>query len=320
MSKKTKTVQDSSVSEYAADQSKSNAIAFSFRELATATRNFRQFIGEGGYGPVYKGKLESTGQIVAVKKLNQNGLQGNKEFLVEVLMLSLLRHPNLVNLVGYCDEGDQRILVYEFFPLGSLESRLHDLKPDTQPLDWNTRMKIAAGIANGLNYLHHQANPPVIYRDLKSSNILMDDGFLPKLSDFGLSKFGPHEDKTHVTTRVMGTYGYCAPEYAATGHLTLKSDVFSFGIVLLEIITGLTALDETRVRGKHKLLDWVRPLLSEPKNFLQLADQKLNGQFPKSVFCKTVELVLMCIRDNAPSRPTMTEVVGAMDYLTSKKI
>ncbi|XP_022884638.1 probable serine/threonine-protein kinase PBL7 isoform X1 [Olea europaea var. sylvestris] len=188
-----------------------------------------------------------------------------------------------------------------------------------QPLDWNTRMKIAAGIANGLNYLHHKAKPPVIYRDLKSSNILLDDGFLPKLSDFGLAKFGPHEDKSHVSTRVMGTYGYCAPEYAATGHLTLKSDVYSFGMVLLEIISGLTALDETRVRGKHKLLDWVRPMLIDPKNFLQLADKKLNGQFPKSVFCKTVELVLICVRDNAPSRPTMTEVVGAMDYLTSKK-
>ncbi|KAL2454339.1 Serine/threonine-protein kinase PBS1 [Abeliophyllum distichum] len=320
MSTEPASVQDSSVSGDA-DQPTSTAMTFSFRELATATNNFRQesIIGEGGFGPVYKGKIESTGQIVAVKQLNHNGLQGDKEFYVEVLMLSLLHHPNLVNFVGYCAEGDQRILVYEFLPLGSLGYHLHDLTPDMQPLDWNTRMKIAAGVANGLSYLHHQVDPPVIYRDMKSSNILMDEGFRPQLSDFGLAKFGPNEDKTHVSTMVMGTYGYCAPEYAATGKLTLKSDVFSFGIVLLELMTGRRAYDLTRERGKHTLLNWARPMLNDRKNFVQLADPQLKGQFPKPVFSKVIDVAITCLREDARSRPTMIEVVNALDYLKSRQ-
>jgi serine/threonine-protein kinase PBS1 len=197
---------------------------------------------------------------VAVKQLDRNGLQGNREFLVEVLMLSLLHHPNLVNLIGYCADGDQRLLVYEFMPLGCLEDHLHDLPPDKDALDWNTRMKIAAGAARGLEYLHDKANPPVIYRDFKSSNILLDEGFHPKLSDFGLAKLGPVGDKTHVSTRVMGTYGYCAPEYAMTGQLTLKSDVYSFGVVLLELITGRKAIDNARAAGEHNLVAWVRKM------------------------------------------------------------
>ncbi|PSS01487.1 Serine/threonine-protein kinase [Actinidia chinensis var. chinensis] len=227
------------------------AQTFTFRELANATKNFRPecLLGEGGFGHVYRGQLESTGQAVAVKQLDRNGLQGNREFLVEVLMLSLLHHPNLVNLIGYCADGDQRLLVYEFMPLGSLEDHLHDIPPNKEPLDWNTRMKIAAGAAKGLEYLHDKANPPVIYRDLKSSNILLDEGYHPKLSDFGLAKLGPVGDKTHVSTRVMGTYGYCAPEYAMTGQLTLKSDVYSFGVVFLEIITGRKAIDNNRAAG-----------------------------------------------------------------------
>lgn len=133
-----------------------------------------------------------------------------------------------------------------------------DLPPDKECLDWNTRMKIAAGAARGLEYLHDKANPPVIYRDFKSSNILLDEGFHPKLSDFGLAKLGPVGDKTHVSTRVMGTYGYCAPEYAMTGQLTLKSDVYSFGVVLLELITGRKAIDNSRAAGEHNLVAWVR--------------------------------------------------------------
>nr|CAD1839789.1 unnamed protein product [Ananas comosus var. bracteatus] len=166
---------------------------FTFRELAAATRNFRAdcLLGEGGFGRVYKGRLESISQIVAIKQLDRNGLQGNREFLVEVLMLSLLHHPNLVNLIGYCADGDQRLLVYEYMPLGSLEDHLHDPSPDKKSLDWNTRMRIAAGAAKGLEYLHDEANPPVIYRDLKCSNILLGEGYQPKLSDFGLAKLGP---------------------------------------------------------------------------------------------------------------------------------
>ncbi|XP_062188798.1 serine/threonine-protein kinase PBL27-like isoform X2 [Phragmites australis] len=235
------------------------AQTFTFRELVAATRNFRAdcLLGEGGFGRVYKGYLESVNQVVAIKQLDRNGLQGNREFLVEVLMLSLLHHPNLVSLIGHCADGDQRLLVYEYMPLGSLEDHLHDPSPDKTRLDWNTRMKIAAGAAKGLEYLHDKANPPVIYRDLKCSNILLGVGYHPKLSDFGLAKLGPVGDKTHVSTRVMGTYGYCAPEYAMTGQLTLKSDIYSFGVVLLEIITGRRAIDNTRAAGEQNLVAWI---------------------------------------------------------------
>ncbi|XP_077231011.1 putative serine/threonine-protein kinase PBL21 isoform X4 [Tasmannia lanceolata] len=235
----------------------SAACSFTFRELAIATRNFRaaDLIGEGGFGRVYKGILD-TGQIVAIKQLNRDGLQGNQEFVVEVLMLSLLHHANLVNLIGYCADGDQRLLVYEYMPMGSLENHLFGMQPDREPLGWNTRMKIAVGAARGLEYLHVEANPPVIYRDLKSANILLDNDFNPKLSDFGLAKLAPVGDKTHVSTRVMGTYGYCAPEYAMSGKLTLKSDIYSFGVVLLELISGRKAIDNSKLAGEQNLVTW----------------------------------------------------------------
>ncbi|KAK4283545.1 hypothetical protein QN277_000485 [Acacia crassicarpa] len=297
------------------------AQTFTFRELAAATKNFKPecLLGEGGFGRVYKGCLESTGQVVAVKQLDRNGLQGNREFLVEVLMLSLLHHPNLVNLIGYCADGDQRLLVYEFMPLGSLEDHLHDLPPDKEPLDWNTRMKIAAGAAKGLEYLHDKANPPVIYRDLKSSNILLDEGYHPKLSDFGLAKLGPVGDKTHVSTRVMGTYGYCAPEYAMTGQLTLKSDVYSFGVVFLELITGRKAIDNTRAPGEHNLVAWARPLFKDRRKFPKMADPLLQGRYPMRGLYQALAVAAMCLQEQAATRPLIGDVVTALTYLASQK-
>ncbi|KAI9128626.1 hypothetical protein K1719_000109 [Acacia pycnantha] len=296
------------------------AQTFTFRELAAATKNFKPecLLGEGGFGRVYKGRLESTGQVVAVKQLDRNGLQGNREFLVEVLMLSLLHHPNLVNLIGYCADGDQRLLVYEFMPLGSLEDHLHDLPPDKEPLDWNTRMKIAAGAAKGLEYLHDKANPPVIYRDLKSSNILLDEGYHPKLSDFGLAKLGPVGDKTHVSTRVMGTYGYCAPEYAMTGQLTLKSDVYSFGVVFLELITGRKAIDNTRAPGEHNLVAWARPLFKDRRKFPKMADPLLQGRYPIRGLYQALAVAAMCLQEQAATRPLIGDVVTALTYLASQ--
>eukprot|EP00268_Persea_americana_P037311 TRINITY_DN3695_c1_g1_i2.p1 TRINITY_DN3695_c1_g1~~TRINITY_DN3695_c1_g1_i2.p1 ORF type:complete len:388 (-),score=69.48 TRINITY_DN3695_c1_g1_i2:257-1420(-) len=297
------------------------AQTFTFRELAAATKNFRAdcLLGEGGFGRVYKGRLESTNQIVAIKQLDRNGLQGNREFLVEVLMLSLLHHPNLVNLIGYCADGDQRLLVYEFMPLGSLEDHLHDLPPDKKRLDWNTRMKIAVGAAKGLEYLHDKANPPVIYRDLKCSNILLGEGYHPKLSDFGLAKLGPVGDKTHVSTRVMGTYGYCAPEYAMTGQLTLKSDVYSFGIVLLEIITGRKAIDNSRATGEHNLVAWARPLFKDRRKFPQMADPMLQGQYPTRGLYQALAVAAMCVQEQPTMRPLIADVVTALAYLASQK-
>ncbi|MCO5604755.1 hypothetical protein L7F22_058925 [Adiantum nelumboides] len=296
------------------------AQTFTFKELAAATRNFRAecLIGEGGFGRVYKGRLDSTNQIVAVKQLDRNGLQGNREFLVEVLMLSLLHHPNLVNLIGYCADGEQRLLVYEYMPLGSLEDHLHDLAPDKEPLGWNLRMKIAAGAARGLEYLHDKANPPVIYRDFKSSNILLNLDYDPKLSDFGLAKLGPVGDKTHVSTRVMGTYGYCAPEYAMTGQLTLKSDVYSFGVVLLELITGRKAIDNARVIGEHNLVAWARPLFKDRRKFPYMADPLLQGQYPMRGLYQALAVAAMCLQEQASTRPLIGDVVTALTYLASQ--
>ncbi|CAM8890539.1 unnamed protein product [Rhodiola kirilowii] len=296
------------------------AQTFTFKELAVSTQNFRPecLIGEGGFGRVYKGSLQSTGQVVAVKQLDRNGLQGNREFLVEVLMLSLLHHENLVNLIGYCADGDQRLLVYEYMPLGSLEDHLHDLPPDKEPLDWNTRMKIAAGAAKGLEYLHDRANPPVIYRDLKSSNILLDESFHPKLSDFGLAKLGPVGDKTHVSTRVMGTYGYCAPEYAMTGQLTLKSDVYSFGVVFLELITGRKAIDNARSHGEHNLVCWARPLFKDRRKFPKMADPLLQGRYPVRGLYQALAVAAMCLQEQASTRPLIGDVVTALSYLASQ--
>ncbi|GJP55747.1 hypothetical protein CLOM_g14678 [Closterium sp. NIES-68] len=296
------------------------AQTFTFRELERATGGFskKNFVGEGGFGRVYKGKLESTGQIVAVKQLDRNGMQGNREFLVEVLMLSLLHHSHLVNLIGYCADGDQRLLVYEFMANGALEDHLHDLPEGKEPLEWNMRMHVAAGAAKGLEYLHVKANPPVIYRDFKSSNILLDESWHPKLSDFGLAKLGPVGDKTHVSTRVMGTYGYCAPEYAMTGQLTVKSDVYSFGVVLLELITGRRAIDMRRRHGEHNLVAWARPLFKDRRKFPAMADPGLRGRYPMRGLYQALAVAAMCLQEQAAQRPMIGDVVTALSYLANQ--
>ncbi|KAL0419660.1 UNVERIFIED_CONTAM: putative serine/threonine-protein kinase PBL26 [Sesamum radiatum] len=293
------------------------AQTFTYRELATATKNFRQeyLLGEGGFGRVYRGRLERMDQMVAVKQLDRNGLQGNREFLVEVLMLSLLHHPNLVNLIGYCADGEQRLLVYEYMPLGSLEDHLLDIPLGQTPLAWSIRMKIALHAAKGLEYLHDKASPPVIYRDLKSSNILLDRDFSAKLSDFGLAKLGPVGDKSHVSTRVMGTYGYCAPEYQRTGQLTVKSDVYSFGVVLLELITGQRAIDTRRRPEQQNLVTWAEPIFKDTHRFSELADPLLRGDFPKKSFNQAIAVAAMCIQEDASSRPFISDVVTALSCL-----
>ncbi|KAL7264597.1 hypothetical protein ACSBR1_002537 [Camellia fascicularis] len=297
-----------------------NARTFTYNQLVVAMEKFKSdyFLGEGGFGKVYKGKLEDTGQIVAVKQLDRNGLQGIREFIVEVLTLSLADHPNLVKLIGYCAEGDQRLLVYEYMPLGSLEDHLHDRQLHRKRLDWNSRMKIAAGAARGLEYLHDKMKPPVIYRDLKCSNILLDEGYHPKLSDFGLAKVGPVGDKTHVSTRVMGTYGYCAPEYAMTGQLTFKSDIFSFGVVLLEIITGRKAIDNMRTAAEQNLVAWARPMFKDRRKFPQLVDPELEGQYPTRGLYQALAIAAMCVQEQPNLRPLVADIVTALNYLASQ--
>ncbi|KAJ1698461.1 hypothetical protein LUZ63_006973 [Rhynchospora breviuscula] len=294
---------------------------FTFNQLKAATENFNDhnLIGEGGFGRVFKGHIQETNEAIAVKVLDQHGIQGNREFLVEVLMLSLLHHPNLVSLYGYCVDNNQRILVYEYMAQGSLQDHLLDCSRNHKPLNWETRMKIATGAAKGLEYLHDMANPPVIYRDLKTSNILLGNGFDPKLSDFGLAKLGPTGEKTHVTTRVMGTYGYCAPEYAMTGKLTKMSDIYSFGVVMLELITGRKAVDTTRPTREQVLVQWATPLFKDKKNFTKMVDPLLEGEFPLKSLYQAVAIAALCLSEEPTSRPVISDVVSALEFIAIPK-
>ncbi|KAK8573633.1 hypothetical protein V6N13_009721 [Hibiscus sabdariffa] len=298
---------------------KGNATAkvFKYDELCDATNNFnpRNQIGEGGFGRVYRGLIENPNRVVAVKQLDRHGYQGNKEFLVEVLMLVLLKHPNLVELVGYCIDGDQRVLVYEYMTNGSLEDHLLDLSPEMKPLDWNTRIKIAVGAAKGLEYLHERANPQVIYRDFKTSNILLDQDFNPKLSDFGLAKVGPTGDNSHVFSRVIGTFGYCAPEYVLTGQLSTKSDVYSFGVVFLEMITGRRAVDNSKPPDERNLVTWAKPLMDHRRKFVLLADPLLDGECPVKGLHQALTVAAMCLQEEPSLRPLMSYVVAALEGL-----
>ncbi|KAM3257485.1 hypothetical protein ACQJBY_049657 [Aegilops geniculata] len=297
----------------------SNLHAFTYAELRAATGSFSRanYLGCGGFGPVYKGAVDDklrpglAAQPVAVKYLDLDcGTQGHKEWLAEVFFLGQLRHKNLVKLIGYCYEDEHRMLVYEFMNAGSLETHL--FKSTNGSLPWMTRMKIAVGAAKGLAFLH-DADPPVIYRDFKASNILLDSDYNTKLSDFGLAKDGPQGDATHVTTRVMGTHGYAAPEYIMTGHLTAKSDVYSFGVVLLELLSGLRSVDRARRLREQNLVEWARPYLKRSDRLYKVMDPALECQYS----CKGAEVAALvaykCLSQNPKSRPTMREVVKALE-------
>ncbi|KAH6802373.1 Protein kinase superfamily protein [Perilla frutescens var. frutescens] len=303
----------------------SNLKIFGFNDLRTATRNFRpdSVLGEGGFGCVFKGWVDEntfkaakpgTGMVIAVKRLNQDGLQGHKEWLTEINYLGQLYHPNLVKLVGYCLEDEHRLLVYEFMPRGSLENHLFRRTAHFQPLSWNLRMKVALGAAKGLAYLH-SPEARVIYRDFKSSNILLDSNYNAKLSDFGLAKDGPIDGKSYVSTRVMGTYGYAAPEYMATGHLTSRSDVYSFGVVLLEMLTGRRVLDKNLPSGEQNLIIWARPFLASKRRVLRVMDARIQGQYSPNAALKAASLAVKCLATEPKHRPTMKEVVAAIELL-----
>ncbi|PKA55823.1 Receptor-like serine/threonine-protein kinase ALE2 [Apostasia shenzhenica] len=286
-----------------------------YEELKEATNNFEpgSVLGEGGFGRVFKGILHD-GTAVAIKKLNSGGHQGDREFLVEVEMLSRLHHRNLVKLIGYyCSrESSQNLLCYELVPNGSLEAWLHGPLGANCPLNWDTRMKIALDAARGLAYLHEDSQPSVIHRDFKASNILLENSFHAKVSDFGLAKQAPEGRANYLSTRVMGTFGYVAPEYAMTGHLLVKSDVYSYGVVLLELLTGRRPVDMSQPSGQENLVTWARPILRDKDRLEELADPKLEGKYPKDDFVRVCTIAAACVAPEASQRPTMGEVVQSL--------
>lgn len=298
----------------------SDLYVFTFNELKTITKNFRvdYVLGEGGFGTVYKGHIDEDlkpglkAQPVAVKVLDPEGHQGHREWLAEVIFLGKLSHPHLVKLIGYCCEDEHRLLVYEFMARGSLENHL--FRKMSVPLPWSTRMKIALGAAKGLAFLHGAENP-VIYRDFKTSNILLETDYTAKLSDFGLAKGGPEGDQTHVSTRVMGTYGYAAPEYVMTGHLTSRSDVYSFGVVLLELLTGRRSMDKTRPSREYNLAEWARPLLNDKRKLLRILDPRMEGEYSVKGAQKAANLAYHCLSQNPKARPLMRDVVETLEPL-----
>ncbi|KAI4383999.1 hypothetical protein MLD38_009774 [Melastoma candidum] len=299
--------------------------SFTFNELKTATRNFRpdSVLGEGGFGCVFKGWINEqtyaaakpgTGLVIAVKRLNQEGLQGHKEWLTEIAFLGQLYHPHVVKLIGFCLEDQQQLLVYEFMPRGSLDNHLFRRNSHYQPFSWLLRLKVAVGAAKGLAFLHSN-KVRVIYRDFKTSNILLDSNYEAKLSDFGLAKDGPSGNESHVSTRVMGTHGYAAPEYLATGHLTTKSDVYSFGVVLLEMLSGRRVLDKNRPGVEQNLIEWAKPYLTSKRRIILIMDARIQGQYSSMGALKMVNLSLKCLSADPKSRPNMTEVVKALEQL-----
>ncbi|WVZ12789.1 hypothetical protein V8G54_017319, partial [Vigna mungo] len=293
---------------------------FSLKELVDATNGFNSMlkIGEGGFGKVYRGTISpkdgAAPIVVAIKKLNAHGLQGHKEWLAEVQFLSVASHPNLVKLLGYCSidskRGIQRLLVYEFMSNRSLEDHLFSVS--LPPLPWQTRLQIMLGAAQGLYYLHNGLEIQVIYRDFKSSNVLLDKQFHPKLSDFGLAREGPTGDKTHVSTAVVGTQGYAAPEYVQTGHLKAQSDIWSFGVVLYEILTGRRALNRNRPIGEQKLVEWVKHYPANSSRFSTIIDRRLNNQYSLAAARKVANLADCCLKKNPEHRPSMNQIVETL--------
>nr|GMC50467.1 probable serine/threonine-protein kinase At1g01540 [Ipomoea batatas] len=285
---------------------------YTLRELEISTNGFadENVIGEGGYGIVYHGVLEDNTKV-AVKNLLNNRGQAEREFKVEVEAIGRVRHKNLVRLLGYCAEGAHRMLVYEYVDNGNLEQWLHgDVGPES-PLTWEIRMNIVLGMAKGLTYLHDGLEPKVVHRDIKTSNILLDRQWNPKVSDFGLAKL-LGSDRSYITTRVMGTFGYVAPEYASTGMLNERSDVYSFGILLMEIITGRNPVDYSRPPGEVNLVDWLKTMVSN-RNAEGVVDPKLPEK-PSSRALKRILLVaLRCVDPNAQKRPKMGHVLHMLE-------
>ncbi|KAL3345110.1 hypothetical protein AABB24_024185 [Solanum stoloniferum] len=285
---------------------------FTFRQIKAATSNFdaANKLGEGGFGSVYKGTL-ADGTIIAVKQLSSKSRQGNREFVNEIGMMSGLHHPNLVRLYGCCVDRNQLLLVYEYMENNNLSHLLFGPE-DCQPkLDWPTRQKICVGIAKGLAYLHEESPLKMIHRDIKGTNVLLDKDLNPKISDFGLAKLHD-EEKTHVTTRVAGTIGYMAPEYALWGYLTHKADLYSFGVVVLELVAGKNNMKYHPDENYVCLLDWAL-VLQKKGTFLELVDPRLGSNYDKKEALRMIKVALRCTNPSPALRPNMSAVVNMLE-------
>ncbi|MCD7468366.1 hypothetical protein HAX54_006454 [Datura stramonium] len=300
-----------------------NLRVFSFAELKAATRKF-SYGTEMGYGAfgIYKGWLDEwasskSGRIaIAVKKFNHEGegLDGFEEWKSEVSILGRLSHPNLIKLLGYCWEDKELLLVYEFMQKGSLENHLFARRSAALSLPWNVRLNIMIGSARGLAFLH-ASEKQVIFRDFKPSNILLDGSYNAKISNFGLAKKGASASQSHLTTRVMGTYGYAAPEYVATGHLYVKSDVYGFGVFLVEMLTGLRPMDINRPNNQRNLVEWIKPHLSDKRRLRNKIDSRLGGKYPSTAAVQIAQLALSCLENEPKRRPSMKEVVEKLEQI-----
>jgi len=284
-----------------------NVRLFSYNSLRSATRDFHASnkIGGGGFGVVYRGVLRD-GTCVAVKRLSAESKQGTKEFLTEINMISKVHHPNLVELIGCCVEGSNRILVYEYLENNSLASALLGSKSKHIFLDWCRRAAICMGTASGLAFLHEEAEPHIVHRDIKASNILLDGNFHAKIGDFGLARLFP-DNVTHVSTRVAGTMGYLAPEYALLGQLTKKADVYSFGVLMLEIVSGRSSSKSAFGTDLLVLVEWVWKLREEGR-LLDIVDPELIA-YPEDEVIRFIKVALFCTQAASNQRPGMKQVV-----------
>ncbi|XP_041027313.1 probable LRR receptor-like serine/threonine-protein kinase At1g07650 [Juglans microcarpa x Juglans regia] len=289
---------------------------FTYRQIKAATNNFdaSNKIGEGGFGSVYKGIL-LDGTIIAVKKLSSKSRQGNREFVNEIGMISTLQHPNVVRLYGGCVEGNQLFLVYEYMENNSLARPLFGPEQYQLKLDWPTRQKICVGIAKGLAFLHEESTLRIVHRDIKTTNVLLDSNLNPKISDFGLAKLD-EEEKTHISTRVAGTIGYMAPEYALWGFLTYKADVYSFGVVALEIVAGKSNMKFGPNESYVCLLDWAL-VLQQKGNLVELVDPKLGSEFNVEEAIRMIKIALLCTNPSPALRPTMSATVSMLEGQTA---
>ncbi|XP_038686565.1 probable leucine-rich repeat receptor-like serine/threonine-protein kinase At3g14840 isoform X2 [Tripterygium wilfordii] len=285
--------------------------SFTLRQIKAATKNFdaANKIGEGGFGPVYKGFL-SDGAVIAVKQLSSKSKQGNREFVNEIGMISALQHPHLVKLYGCCIEGNQLLLVYEYMENNSLARALFGPDEYRLKLNWPTRLKICIGIARGLAFLHEESRLKIVHRDIKATNVLLDKDLNPKISDFGLAKLD-EEDNTHISTRIAGTYGYMAPEYAMRGYLTDKADVYSFGVVALEIVSGRSNTSYLPKGESFFLLDWALVLKEEGK-LLELVDPRLGSEYKIDEVMTMINVAFLCTNSAPALRPSMSTIVSIL--------